>query len=324
MEESLRKEKGTQYLPIICLTIALSWMKSLMKFSWKRRMAKQVDYCTASKGLDQTAVVQADVALLLTFPSHKKNNKIMSPLDMVIFNYFEEENETVNTEFTPSLHVQSISHKIMASPLTDSSMPLVPSYYKEGYKTSTAVKGPENKWEDYDGYESLWLPELSWVEEEEYYEELFRPLLHNDAGEVFIKLEEEGTALRQDLDELHQELMQLMEKHGMAGEASDEKYELRMTVTKPARAEWGYLTNLSTFNTFPCNSFTMALNNTVFPIPSSQRGDYGMHAPWPPDSLNQASLISSGSITRSAPPLWSSTVRVAWSGVSGGQGVCLS
>ena len=66
LEESLRKEKGTQYLLIICLTIALIWMKLLMKFSWKRKMAKQVDYCTASKGLDQTAVVQANVALLPT------------------------------------------------------------------------------------------------------------------------------------------------------------------------------------------------------------------------------------------------------------------
>ena len=40
--------------------------------------------------------------------------------------------------------------------------------------------------------------------------------------------------------------MQLMEKHNMAGEASDEKYELRMTVTEPARTEWGHLSNHST------------------------------------------------------------------------------
>jgi len=171
----------------------------------------------------------------------------------------------LSTVFLTSPHVQGIS-----------------------YKTSTAVDGHEYKGEDYDEYESLWVPKLSWEEEEEYFEELFRPLPDNDAREAFIQLEEAGAALRQDLDEMHQELMQLMEKHGMDGEASDEKYELGMTVTKPARAE--YSTNFSTFNTFPCNSFTMALNNTVFPTPSSKRRDYERHTPWPPDSLDQATL----------------------------------
>ena len=66
LEENLRKEKYTQYLLIICLTIALIWMKLMMKIAKKHKMAKQVDYCTASKGLDQMAVVQADVALLPT------------------------------------------------------------------------------------------------------------------------------------------------------------------------------------------------------------------------------------------------------------------
>ena len=238
---------------------------------------------------------------------------------LAIFTYFEEENETDNTESMPSLHAQNISHNTtalsaMASPQTDSSMPLVPSYYKEGRKTSTAVEGPENRWEDYDECESLWGPELSWVEEEEYYEDLFGTLLHNDTGDVFIK-EEEGAILRHDLDELHQDLMQLMKKHCMVGEAFDDKYELRMPVTKPVRAEWGYPTNLSTFNTFPCfpsNSFIIALINpgykdtvpstimNLFPIPSSSKVISTKHPDtterpgnpphWPPDSLDQSPL----------------------------------
>merc|ERR1719318_1869710 len=56
-------------------------------------------------------------------------------------------------------------------------------------------------------------------------------------------------------------------------------YELRMTVTNP-----------STFNTFPCNSFNMTLSNTVVPVPTSKRRDYERHTPWPPDSLDQATL----------------------------------
>ena len=182
LEENLRKEKYTQYLLIICLTIALIWMKLLMKIAKKHEMAKQVDYCTASKGLDQMAVVQADVTLLPTSPqpvpmkatksgtgeenafssmnlfptpsSYKKNNKMMSPLDMATFIYEKEEKETDITKFLPSLHTKIIisyhptkttAPSAMASPQTDSSMPLVPSYYKEGYETSTAVEGPENR-----------------------------------------------------------------------------------------------------------------------------------------------------------------------------------
>ena len=92
--------------------------------------------------------------------------------------------------------------------------------------------------------------------------------------------EEEGASLRQDLEELHGDLMQLMEKHGVAGEVFDEKYELRKPVTKPARA------NLSTLDTFPCfssHSSIMALINpgykdnvpstimSLFPLLSSSK-----------------------------------------------------
>merc|ERR1719318_2380032 len=107
-QESANKdlqENGTQYLPIICLTIALSWMKLLMKSSWKRQVAKQVDYCTARKGLDQTGVVQANVALLPTSSSYKKNDK-------------------------------TTASSALAFPKTDSSMPLVPSFHKVGYENS--------------------------------------------------------------------------------------------------------------------------------------------------------------------------------------------
>merc|ERR1719470_785680 len=95
LKESLRKENGTQYLPIICLTIALSWMKLLMKSSWKRQMAKQVDYCTARKGLDQTGVVHANVALLPTSSFYKVGYEVR-------FGISNDETLSLSLSFPPS------------------------------------------------------------------------------------------------------------------------------------------------------------------------------------------------------------------------------
>jgi hypothetical protein len=44
---------------------------------------------------------------------------------------------------------------------------------------------------------------------------------------MFNKLEEESAVLRQDLEGLQVDLGRLMEKHEVAGEVFDEKYELR-------------------------------------------------------------------------------------------------
>ena len=114
---------------------------------------------------------------------------------MAIFTFFNEENVTANTEFLPSLHVQNISFhptspretykttalSAMAFPQTDSSMPLAPSYYREGYETSTDLCHEENISPSY--MSALSDSEFSW-EEEEYYKDLFGTFLHNDTGGV--------------------------------------------------------------------------------------------------------------------------------------------
>jgi hypothetical protein len=171
------------------------------------------------------------MAPLLTSPS----------IGLFASNYREDHGSSTAMFLPPILSSSMETHVTMAPLLNSSSMATFTSDYKEDHGPSTIMflnRFPIlSSSEEIHGTcttlglaPSCYSPDLSdpvdmWEDEEDFLD-LWGSTPHNDTGEMFDKLEEEGAALRQDLEELHEGLGRLMEKHGVVGEVFDEKYEL--------------------------------------------------------------------------------------------------
>ena len=215
-----------------------------------------------NKNPDTLAMVQADMVLFPTFPQPE--------LVIATRSGISEENAFSPMDLSsPLLPSSRDTHVSMAPLLNSSSMAISTSDYKEDHGPSTIMflnRFPIlSSSEEIHGTcttlglaPSCYSPALSdpvdmWEDEEDFLD-LWGSTPHSDTGEMFDKLEEEGAALRQDLEELHEDLGRLMEKHGVAGEVFDEKYELRKPVAKSAEAEWKYSAGFTTLDMSPCSS----------------------------------------------------------------------
>ena len=118
--------------------------------------------------------------------------------------------------------------------------------------------------------------------------------------EIFDKLDKESATLKQDLEELHEDLERLKEKHGEAELEFDEKYDSSTFDIFPYSSSYSYIMALvdpnhednmpsTLMSLFPFLSSSKVMA-TMYPDTTDRPGNHLQLTPWPPDSSHLSTI----------------------------------